>query len=318
MKIMEQMPKIVCLGGGNAMPKAVLEGLKKYPVKITAISAMLDSGGFAGKERELFKTKVSFGDIRRAALALSDAPKEKKEIFASRFGDGVVLANAYCTNIASSLTIEALPEELKEDLSIPENREVLPVTLDNAQLCAQLENGQIIRGETNIDIPQHDGAIKIKKVFLEPRAKAYSPALKAIQEADLIIMGPGDLYSSLAQILLVKRVPEALRKSRAKKVYVCNLMTKHGETDNFSVLDFTFETERYLGQEVDRVIFNNRKPSPLRLANYKKEHQELLGLVKFSEILDKDKFIGGDILTDKGPIIHDSDKLAKMIFSIKS
>src|SRR3989338_6320539 len=106
---MEKMPHIVCLGGGNAMPKAVLEGLKKYPeIKISAISAMLDSGGFAGKERELFKTNVSFGDIRRVALALSDAPAAKKELFASRFENGAVLANSYCTNIASSLTVEEL------------------------------------------------------------------------------------------------------------------------------------------------------------------------------------------------------------------
>src|SRR3989338_5699137 len=125
---MEQTPYIVCLGGGNAMPKAVLEGLKKYPVKISAISAMLDSGGFAGKERELFKTKVSFGDIRRAALALSEAPKAKKELFASRFENGTVLANAYCTNIASSFSVEELPGELKEDLNIPDDRKVLPVT----------------------------------------------------------------------------------------------------------------------------------------------------------------------------------------------
>ena len=93
-------------------------------------------------------------------------------------------------------------------------------------------------------------------------------------------------------------------------------MTKHGETDNFSVLDFTFETERYLGQEFDNVIFNKRKPSPLRVANYKKEHPELLGLVKFSEILDKDKFIGKDILTERGPVIHDPDKLAKIILDL--
>src|SRR3989338_2543151 len=205
---MEQTPYIVCMGGGNAMPKAVLEGLKKHQVKITAVSAMLDSGGFAGKERELFKTKVAFGDIRRAALALSEAPQLKKELFASRFENGAILANSYCTNIASSFGAEDLSESLKEDLNIPEGRAVLPVTLDNAQLCAQLENGQVIRGETNIDVPKHDKNIKIKKVFLEPEAKAYSPSLKAIQRADLIVMGPGDLYSSLSQILLVKGISE--------------------------------------------------------------------------------------------------------------
>lgn len=313
---MKQMPHIVCLGGGSAMPQAVLEGLKKYPVKISAISAMLDSGGSAGRERELFKTKVAFGDIRRAALALSEAPQEKKELFASRLTSGAVLANAYCTNIALSLGVKELLEELKDDLNIPEGREVLPVTLDDSHLCAELENGEIIRGETNIDIPKHDGNLRIRNVFLEPEAKAYPPVLKTIQEADLIVIGPGDLYSSLAQILLTKGIPEVIRKSPAKKIYICNLMTKNGETNDFSVLDFTFEIEKYLGQEVDRVIFNETKPSLLRLANYKKEHPQLLEQVQFSEILDKDKFIGEGILTDKGDVVHDPDKLANIILSL--
>ena len=298
------------------MPKAVLEGLKKYPVKISAVSAMLDSGGTAGKERELFKTKVAFGDIRRAALALSEAPQEKKELFSHRFENGTILANSYCTSIAFGLGAKELPEELKADLSIPENREALPATLDNAMLCAQLDNGQVVRGETNVDVPKHDGSLKIKRVFLEPEAKAYAPALKAIQEADLISVGPGDLYSSLAQILLVKGISEAIRKSFARKIFVCNLMTKQGETNGFSVLDFTFEIEKYLGQEFDSVIFNNREVSPQRLAGYKKEHPQLLEQVKFYEILDRYKFIGEDLLVKEGPIIHDVDKLARIILSL--
>src|SRR3989344_6467870 len=215
---MKKNPHIVCLGGGNAMPKAVLEGLKKYPVKISAISAMLDSGGFAGRERELFKTKVSFGDIRRAALALSEAPQAKKELFSHRFENGVVLANSYYTSIASSIGIEELLEEIKEDLNIPENRESLPVTIGNfidSTVCAELDNGNTIKGETNIDVPKHDSALRIKKVFLEPEARAYSPALEAIKEADAIVIGPGDLYSSLSQILLVKGIPEAIRNTKA-------------------------------------------------------------------------------------------------------
>ena len=301
------------------MPKAVLEGLKKYPeIKISAVSAMLDSGGFAGKERRLFRTGVAFGDIRRAALALSDAPKEKKELFASRFENGAVLANSYCTSITSSFGLEDLSESLKEDLNIPEGREILPATLDNAQLCAQLENGQFVTGETNIDVPKHDANLRIKKVFLEPEARAFEPAVRAIQEADLIVMGPGDLYSSLVQILLVKGIAQAIRKSRAPKAYVCNVMTKRGETNNFSVLDFTFEIERHLGQELDKVIFNSHKPSPLRTVKYQKEHPELSGLVNFSAVLDKDKFMGKDILADRGAIVHDSDKLAKVIFNLCS
>lgn len=299
------------------MPKAVLEGLKKYPeIEISAVSAMLDSGGSAGRERELFKTGVSFGDIRRAALALSEAPQEKRELFGRRFESGVVLANAYCTNIASSASVEEVPAALKEDLAIPANRQVLPATVGNATLCAVLENGTIIRGETNIDVPKHDSSLKIKKVFLEPEVKAYPPALKAIERADAILIGPGDLYSSISQILLAKGMPEAIRESKAKKIYICNLMTKRGETDNLSVLDFTFEIEKYLGGEVDFVIYNNQKPSPQRLTAFKRKHPELVGLVKFYDILDKEKFIGRDFLQEKGEIIHDPEKLSKTLLTL--
>jgi len=298
------------------MPKAVLEGIKRYPgIKISAISAMLDSGGFAGQERELFKTGVSFGDMRRAALTLSEAPPEKKELFGLRAYTGVILANAYCTNIALTATVPELAEELKKDLMIPGDRQILPSTLDNATLCAVLENGEIIRGETNIDIPKHDANLKIKKVFLEPEVKAYGPALRTISEAGLVVIGPGDLYSSLSQILLVKGMAEAIRKTKARKIYVCNPMNKRGETDNFSVLDFTFEIERWLGTELDYIIYNNQKPSPQRLTVFKRKHPELTELVKFYGILDKDKFIGVNLLPEKGEISHDPQKLAKIILN---
>lgn len=309
--------RIVCFGGGNAMPKAVLEGLKKYPVKISVISAMLDSGGSAGRERELFKTKVSFGDIRRAALALSEAPPAKKELFSHRLENGIVLANAYCTNIALSLGIKELSEELKEDLNIPDNREVLPITLDDATLCAELENGEIVCGEGNIDVPKHNGNLKIKRVFLKPEAKAHPQALQVLKKADLITIGPGDLYSSLAQVLLVKGIPQAISKSKAKKVYICNLMTKHGETNGFTVLDFTQEIEKYLGELLDFVIYNIQKSSPERVAIYRENHPELLELVNLDEkIIPGKKYIGADLLAPSGSIVHDPDKLAKVILNL--
>ena len=298
------------------MPTALLEGLKKYPVKISAISAMLDSGGSAGKEREIFQTKVSFGDIRRAALAFSGVSEEKKELFGYRFKNGTALANAYCTASASVMGIEALLEDIREDLRIAHGYQVLPVTLDDATLCAELENGEAVRGETNIDIPKHNSKIKIKRVFLEPEVKAYKPSLKAIAEADLIVMGPGDLYSSLAQILLVKGIPEAIGKNNCPKVYICNLMTKSGETNDFSVVDFALEVEKYLGQELDRVIFNKTQLSLSRIENYKKNHPELLEAVKFSEKLDQDKFIGEDVLIESGLPVHHPEKLAKIILSL--
>lgn len=307
--------KIVCLGGGNGMPKTVLSGLKKYPVKIAAISATLDNGGSAGKLRQAFKTGISFGDIRRATLALSEADTKTKTHFASRDWSGHIMANVFCTAVA---TVTGSPEtaikELKTRLKVPEKYEILPVTLDDANICAVLENGKTIMGETNIDVPKHNGNLKIKEVYLSPKAKAYPKTLEAIRNADLITIGPGDLYSSLAHILLVEGIPQALKKSKAKKVYICNLMQKHGETDHFTVQDFSSAIEKIIGEPLDFVIYNKTQPGVARLAAFKKEHPELLDVVE-NRTVDA-RFIGADLLFPFGPVVHDPDKLAKTILSI--
>lgn len=310
--------RVVCLGGGNAMPKAVLAGLKKYPLKISVICAMLDSGGSAGRLRKEYKI-VSPGDIRRAFLVLANTSPAIKNLFNYRFKKGILKGHHFANLLITALELstnnyEKTFYELKKLLKI--KHQVLPVTLENSELCAVLENGQIIKGETNIDKPKHNSRLKIEKVYLDPEVNAYPKSLDAIKKADLIIIGPGDLYSSLAQILLTKGISETIRESKAKKVYICNLMTKDGETNNFSVLDFSREIEKYLGGKVDYVIYNTKKPSSQRLKKYKEKHLELLSLVKINDNLDGMKFIGVDILKDSGGINHDPEKLAKIVFSL--
>jgi uncharacterized cofD-like protein len=312
--------KIVCLGGGNAMPKVVLAGLKKYPVKISAICAMLDSGGSAGRLRKDYKI-VSPGDIRRAFIALANTSPIIENLFNYRFQAGGLNGHNFANLLITALELSTkkdyakICDEMCKILNIP--HQVLPVTLDNSHLYATLENGKTISGETNIDIPKHNGKLKIKKVFLKPKAKAYSKTLEAIKKADLIVIGPGDLYSSLAQILLVEGVNRAIKKSKAKTVYVSNLMTKHGETNDFTVLHFVNELEKYLKSNLDYVIYNTQKPSFKRLALNKKKHSELLGLVKFDkEISGNKKFIGENLITSSGEIVHNKSKLAKIILSL--
>ena len=311
---MKRLLKIVCLGGGNGMPKAVLLGLKKYPVKISAVSATLDTGSSSGRLRRGFKTGISFGDIRRAVLALSEADAKTKNYFTYRDWDGHVMANVFCTAmVAATGSQETAIEGLKAKLKVPNQHDILPVTLDDANICAVLENGQTIVGEANIDVPKHNSNLRIKNVYLEPKAKAYSKALKAIENADLITIGPGDLYSSLAQVLLVDGIPQALKKSKAKKIYICNLMQKHGETDHFMVQDFVAQIEKLLGGAVDFVIYNETKPEIQRIALYKKEHPELLNMVE--NRTSDPRFVGADLIGYSGPITHDPDKLAKVILS---
>jgi len=301
--------KIVCLGGGNAMPKAVLAGLKKFPVKISVICAMLDTGGSAARLRKDYGI-VSPGDIRRAFIALANTSPAVGELFNYRFDDGELAGHNFANLLITALELssknyKATLKELNRLLNINPNHKVLPATLDKAELCAELDNGEIIRGETNIDIPKHDAKHSIKKIFLDPEAKAYGAALHEIKDADAIIIGPGDLYSSLAQILLVKGMSRAICKSCAKKIYICNLHTKHGETDHYYVEDFTGKIEEFLGCPVDKVIFS----SQTKTIGRQTQSVTLKGKAN-------SKFIGAAVSSSKNPEEHDPVKLSKIILSI--
>lgn len=310
--------KIACLGGGNAMPRAVLEGLKQRDVEISAICAMLDSGGSSGRLRRDYGI-VSPGDIRRAFIALANTSPIIEELFDYRFDAGELQGHNFANLFITALNLstndgEKTFETINDFLNV--SHQVLPVTLDSSHLCAVLEDGRIIEGETNIDIPKHDGSLKIKDVFLRPTARGYPKAINAIYEADKIVLGPGDLFSSLAQILLVEGMADAIRNTDGLTVYVCNLMTKYGETNGFKVSDFTQKAEEFLGGSFDRVIYNTNFPNEERVSEYKKDHEELLEVVKPDEDLNKDKFIGADVLVDEGKIIHDSEKLTNIILDL--
>lgn len=312
--------KVVCLGGGNGMPKAVLSDLKRHDVEITAICAMLDSGGSAGRLRKDYSI-TSPGDIRRAFIELANASPAIGELFNYRFVAGELkghnFANLFITALElSSKNYKKTLKELTRVLNINPKHSVLPVTLSKSQLCAELDNGKIIKGETNIDIPKHNADISIKKVYLEPKAKAYKPAVDAILNADIIIIGPGDLFSSIAQILLVSGVTNALNKSKAKKVFVCNVMTKHGETNDYKVMDFTNSIEKFLKGKLDYVIYNNKEIRNQRINGYKKKHNELISTVSFDDVKGNHKYIGKDVILDKGDVAHDSQKLVKIILSL--
>ncbi len=309
--------KIACLGGGNAMPRGILEGLKHYKnIDISAICAMLDSGGSSGRLRRDYGI-LSPGDIRRAFIILANTSPVIEELFNYRFEAGELKGHNFANLFIAALELstndpEKAFNEMNKILNI--SHQVLPATLDNSKVCARLENGEIIKGETNIDISKHDGNLKIEQVFLKPEAKAYYKAVEAIKEADKVVIGPGDLYSTLSQILLARGMSEAIRESKAEVIYICNLMTKHGETNNFSVEDFTEEVEKLLGKEVDKVIYNTTIPEKERLEDYKKKHPELLDIVKPLNLNNK-KFVGAEVLSKKGSIVHDPYKLSKIIIS---
>ncbi len=317
----KQNKKIVCFGGGNAMPKVVLSELKKYPIKLSGIVSMVDSGGSSGYLRKELKV-LPPGDIRRVLLSLSKAPKWKKDLFDFRYGKekldghkGHSVGNIFIAALESvNSDYGKVLKQLHKFLEI--KGKVLPATIEKTNLYAVLEYGKIISGETNIDIPKHNPNLKIKKLRLRPKVKAYPPAIQEIKKADLIAIGPGDLYSSLVPIFLIDGIIEAMRKSKAKKVFICNAMTKIGETNDFSVLDFTEEIEKYIGCPLDFVIYNDKIPEKRRVKKYKKEHPELLNLVQIDKNLDAKKFMKKNLLIKKGPIEYDPKKIVKVILDL--
>lgn len=315
--------KIVCFGGGNAVPKLIMEELKKYSVDITGITSMVDNGGSTGQLRRDFSVLPS-GDIRRHILALSDAPEWKKQLWQFRFGQevfdgghkGHVFANAFICGVESvTKDYEKVLSIIHEFMEVNGRHKALPATIDNVQLVAEADNGERIEGEDEIDVPQkHDANLKIKKVFIEPQGKVFLPAAEAVINADLIILGPGDTYSSLIPCFLPTGMKEALIKTRAKKVFVCNIMTKLGETQGFSVSDFVQEIEKYIGTKIDFAIYNNKEINNERVSAFKKENPELIELVK-NDSNDK-RFLGVDIVNDIGPVVYNSGKINKIIMSL--
>ncbi|MHA1873292.1 MAG: gluconeogenesis factor YvcK family protein [Candidatus Heimdallarchaeaceae archaeon] len=308
------MKKVVTISGGTGS-FTLLNGLKKYDINITAIVPMTDSGGSSGILRSEFGI-LPPGDIRRCLIALSESTL-MRDLFQYRFSIGNSLKGHSFGNLFLTALKEITGSEEKAILEASEilkiRGKVYPVTLDNVHLHAELENGEIIKGESNIDIPKHNGNLKIKRVFLEPKARAYYNAVKSIEEADLIIIGPGDLYTSIIPCLLVSGIPEAIQNSKAKIFYVCNLMTKFGETNNFTVLDFYNEVKKYLKKDIDLLIFNSKEIPTNVLEKYKQENSFP---VKFNlEELNKlnINFVEGDLIVVKDIVRHDSDKLAKII-----
>ncbi len=272
------MKNVVVVGGGTGT-FVVLSALKEYPVKLTAIVSMTDDGGSTGILRDQYGV-LPPGDVRRALVALSESSDTMRDLFNYRFDNGGLHGHSFGNLFLSALekVTGSFDAALKEaSLILKINGEVVPATLEDSRLWARLASGKIIKGETNIDIPKASDRGRIKEVWLEPEAQMNPRVKKVLHDADLVIVGPGDLYTSIVPNLLVRGMRQEMKKSKAKKVYVCNLMTKAGETDGFKAEDFMGEMEKYLGKGVlDYAIFNDKRPSPQIMRRYGREHAEFI------------------------------------------
>jgi uncharacterized cofD-like protein len=254
--------RIVTLSGGTG-GFTMLSELRKVATRLWAIVTMMDSGGSSRRLIDEFGRPLPLGDLRQALVALSRSRKLWGDIFSYRFPDspdGVVGGHSL-----GNLILHALQDQNEGDLlgALEDAEEILnaaghviPVTLDQATLCAELSDGTIIHGETAIDHPDGRPVLPIRRVFLEPGARVTMRARKALERADKVLIGPGDLFTSIVPCLLVEGVPEVIRACDAEVVYICNVMTKHGETDGFAASDFVRTIHHYIGRRVDTVVVN--------------------------------------------------------------
>lgn len=262
-------PKIVAIGGGTGL-STMLKGIKKITNNVTAIVTVGDDGGSSGKLREELGV-LPPGDIRSCIAALADDEDLVTKLFQFRFKDcaglsGHSFGNLFLTAMCAITgnMVNAVQESSKV-LSI--RGRVLPSTLDDMRLVAEMEDGTIIKGESNIP----ESGKKIKRLFTEPaKCKPLQDAIIAIHDADLIILGPGSLYTSVIPNLLINDISKAVNNSKAKKIYVCNIMTQPGETDGFSVSDHikTLINHAKYDKIIDAVLVNKELPQEL-IAPYK-------------------------------------------------
>ena len=262
-------PKIVAIGGGTGL-STMLKGIKKITNNITAVVTVGDDGGSSGKLREEMGV-LPPGDIRSCIAALADDEDLVAKLFQYRFTDceglkGHSFGNLFLTAMCAITgnMVKAVQESSKV-LFI--RGRVLPSTLDDMRLIAEMEDGSIVKGESNIP----ESKKKIKRLFTEPaNCKALDDVLLAIKEADLIILGPGSLYTSVIPNLLISDISKAVSEAKAKKIYVCNIMTQPGETDGFAVSDHlkTLISHAKCDKMVNAVLVNTQLPEAL-IAPYK-------------------------------------------------
>lgn len=316
-KQLSRGPKIVAVGGGTGLAM-LLSGLKEYSSNITAIVTVADDGGSSGRIRKQFDI-LPPGDIRNCLVALADASTMMRDLFQFRFEEGSELAghsfgNLFIT-VMTRLTgdFEKAVRETSKVLAL--RGQVIPSTLENVALVAKYQDGTITEGEYNI--PRAHKVIQ--KVYLNPISPQAAPeAVKAIKEAEIIVLGPGSLYTSIIPNLLIKEITDSIVASRAIKAYVCNVMTQPGETDGFTAsMHVKNLVEHSHPRIIDYCLINIGKiPSEIQ-KRYDNEQAYLVANDKKAihgmgyRVIEEDTVSINDTL-----VRHDTMKLAKLILSL--
>jgi uncharacterized cofD-like protein len=320
---------ILVIGGGTGS-KVVLEGLKSYKeLKLKVIVAMMDDGGSNAVVRDEFGL-LPLSDVRKSILALADTQSHEvlRELFTYRFHDSESMEGHTLGNLLMIAMTDIMGSEIgaiemfKNMFSV--RGDIIPVTLDDVRLVAEYEDGSRVVGEHYIDEPKvHKD---INNFYLDSSAKALDSALNAIKGADFIVLGPGDLYTTLLPNLLVEGVQEELKKTKAKVIYVSNLMSKIGQTRNKSQKEIVEIVEGYLGRKVDYVLLNKGQLPKDAYKRYLQDGEHVLQddlHDGYGRTVIRRDLIGSDpVEKQKGDklkrslIRHDSQKLRKELYSI--
>ena len=323
--------KIVVIGGGTGS-FTLLSGIKNYVSDVTAIVNMADDGGSTGQLRDEFGV-LPPGDVRQCLVALSESPKVR-DLFNYRFSEGSLKGHAFGNIFLSAL--EQMTGNFAEAIEVADEvlnvqGKVIPVTLNNVQLVLKSRDGTNILGQHVINNMSFNKNDERPVLELSPKAKLNPSAKQAIESADMVVIAPGSLYGSLAPALIVNGMKQALLATKARVVYVCNLVTKPGQSENFSVADYADEIERFIGApRLDYVLYNTELPSKTLLNRY--ALQKEFGVeVKTQELKQKHyKAVGkkicakevktavkGDIIAHTRSFIrHDPDALARQLMKV--
>ena len=314
---------VVTIGGGSGQ-YALLSGLKNLAgIRISAVVSMMDSGGSTGRLRDELGT-LPPGDILKCILALSPHQETARAIFQKRFNKDRRLKGHNAGNMLLTMlsrytgSFPAGVQALAEILDV--RGEILPVTIDRATLVAELTDGSRIFGESAIDTPRGHQRETIRDVYLVPHHSdaitVFPPVLEAIADADYIILGPGDLFTSIIPNLIVPGLKEKLKSVSAPIYHVVNIMTKFGETNHFQACDFIATLESFTGRKISGAIVNNQRPDDRLLALYRRQKSDFvdIGLQPSGCPL-----VAEDLLETSGDVIrHDPQKLAGLIAGIIS
>lgn len=310
-------PNVVVLGGGTGMP-VLLRGIKKYPIDLTTIVTVADDGGSTGRLKEDIEMPAP-GDIRNTIAALSNVDDELESLFQYRFETNKELAGHALGNIVlvamSAMTGDFYEGIKKVSELFRVTGKIYPVVNEPVVLHAEMTDGKVISGESKIQLAHK----KINRVYLTPdNVQPMKEVINAILQANLIIISPGSLYTSILPNLIMRDMVYALRNTSAKVLYVCNVMTQDGETDDYTVLDHVQAISKHLGfQILDSVIVHNQPIRPEVVERYKAENA-------IPVLYDKQYLtdLGIEVLEEdiieywEGTIRHNKDKLAELIYEI--